>query len=53
MTGLMFQTILRVHRELRPRLLEATAKHQASSKVFHLRTPREMRRFLAERAPTS
>jgi adenylate kinase family enzyme len=49
-TWLMMKVIWMVHRKMRPRLLELTDRYREGKTLHHLRSPKELRRFLREYA---
>lgn len=47
-TWRMLQVIHRVHHTMRPRLLDLVERYRGEKQIFHIRSPRELRRFLQE-----
>ncbi len=45
-TKLMFETLWRVHEELRPKLVELVEKHQTAKNVIWIRSPEELDSFI-------
>jgi hypothetical protein len=52
MTWRMIQVIWRVHTQMRPKLAEMVGRCGEGKRVFHLRSPRELRRFLRQHCRT-
>jgi adenylate kinase family enzyme len=48
MTWQLFKMIWAIHRNARPRLMELVENYRQNKKVFHLHSPRELRRFVRE-----
>ena len=44
-TWKMFQTIWRVHKNMKPRLTKLVQSYKTRKEVFHIRSPREWKRF--------
>ncbi len=45
-TGRLFKLMWRIHRELRPQLIELIPQHAESKQILHLKTPHELNIFL-------
>ena len=48
MTGRLLKLMWMIYRQMRPRLLEMMGSLPSEKQVFHLRSPRELRRFVRE-----
>ncbi len=47
MTGKLLKMIWRIHRDARPKLLRVIESYRSGRHVYHIRSPRELKRFLA------
>ena len=47
-TGRMFKMIWTIHRKLRPRLLDLVNTYKGSRRVYHIKSPAELRRFMLQ-----
>lgn len=47
-TGRLFKLMWKIHREVRPQLVELIQQYSASTQIVHLKSPREMNAFLQE-----
>jgi hypothetical protein len=45
-TGRLFKLMWKIHRERLPQLVELIYQYQADTEIMHLKSPREMRRFI-------
>lgn len=45
-TKLMFETLWRVHENLRPKLIELVEKHQGTKRVIWIKSPEELDKYL-------
>ncbi len=52
MTWRLLQLMWMIHYKMRPRLLEMAGSLPSNNRVFHLRSPRELRRFVREHCPS-
>ena len=48
MTWPLLKMIWNIHHNVRPGLLELVSRHHRDKRVFHIKSPRELRRFLDE-----
>lgn len=53
MTWRLLKMIWTIHRDARPRLLELVESYRSHKQVFHIRSPRELRRFMREHCQTA
>jgi adenylate kinase family enzyme len=53
MTFQLYRMIWRLHRDLRPRLLAAIESRRMTARIFHLRSPKQMRAFLTAASLTA
>ena len=50
-TGRLFKLMWKIHTEMRPQLVELIQQYAEEKQIVHLRSPREMSRFLKEIDP--
>lgn len=44
-TGKMFKMIRRIHKQIRPKLLDMVKSYEGQKRVIHIRSPKELRQF--------
>lgn len=47
MTEVLFKMIWDIHHEARPRLLDMVERRRAEKTIFHIQSPEELNRFVA------
>jgi hypothetical protein len=50
-TGRLFKLMWKIHREMRPQLIELIYRHVKDTQIIHLQAPHEMKSFLEKISP--